>query len=148
MRKLYHVTLTDEELTVINDIISKGRHSAEKRKRAQALLHAHQGWNDEKTADAANLSVRAVELLRKRFIEEGFESTLHGKPRGHRQPALDGDAEAHLVALTCSPKPEGRSRWTIRLLRDKIVVDLELDSLSHETVRQTLKKTNSSLGKK
>jgi hypothetical protein len=148
MSNLYRVTLTEEELTVIDDILNRGKHSAEKRKRARALLHAHQGWPDEKTAAAAMLTVRAVELMRKRFVEEGFEATLYGKPRGHRPLALDGRAEAHLVALVCSPKPEGRSRWTIRLLRDRLVADLEMDSLSHETVRQTLKKTNLSLGKK
>jgi transposase len=146
MKKLYRVTLTDEELKIIDGIMSKGKHSAQKRNRAHALLLAHQGWIDAKIAEVVHISSRAVEMLRQRFVEEGFESTLFGKPRGHRPRIFDGRAEAKLVAVVCSPKPEGRKRWTIRLLRNRLIADLELDSLSHETVRQTLKKTNLSLG--
>ena len=146
MTKRYHVTLTQEELDTINSILSKGKHSAQKRNRAQTLLLAHQGWIDAKIADAVPMTVRAVELLRQRFVEEGFETTLFGKPRGHRQRCLDGRAEARLLALACSPKPEGHKRWTIRLLRNHLVAELELDDLSHETVRQTLKKMKPSLG--
>ena len=147
MKKLYRVTLTHEELKVIDGILSKGKHSAQKRNRAHALLLAHQGWIDAKIAEAVRISRRAVEMLRQRFVEEGFEATLFGKPRGHRPRIFDGRAEAHLVAVVCSSnKPEGRKRWTIRLLRNRLIADLGLDSLSHETVRQTLKKTNLSLG--
>ena len=82
-----------------------------------------------------------METIRQRFVEEGFEAVLAGKPKQPRRPALDGRAEAHLVALVCSAKPTGRKRWTIRLLRDRLVAELEdLESVSHETVRQTLKK--------
>jgi len=146
MKKLYRVTLTDEEVQLIEDIMGKGKHSAQKRNRAHALLLAHQGRTDAKIAEAVRISSRAVEMVRQRFVEEGFETTLFGKPRGHRLPVLDGRAEAHLVALTCSPKPEGRNRWTLRLLRNRLVADLELDALSHETVRQTLKKMRSNPG--
>ena len=147
MPKRYRVTLTDEELATLDGILHKGKHGAQKRNRAQALLLAHQGWVDAKIAEAVRITTRAVENLRQRFVEEGFETTLFGKPRGHRERSLDGRAEAHLVALACSTKPAGHKRWTLRLLRDRLVADLEeLESVSHETVRQTLKKMNSSPG--
>ena len=149
MHKRYRVTLTEEEIRVLDDILSKGKHSAQKRNRAQALLLANQGWTDGKIVEAVQISIRAVEMLRQRFVEDGFETVLAGKPKGHRLPALDGRAEAHLVALVCSAKPAGYKRWTIRTLRDRLVAELEdLESLSHETVRKTLKKMNLSLGSK
>ena len=146
MQKRYRVTLTDEELATLDGVLHKGKHSAQKRNRAQALLLANQGWTDDKIAEAVRITRRAVELLRQRFVEEGFEATLFGKPRGHRERVLDGRAEAHLVALVCSPKPAGRKRWTLRLLQNRLVADLELEGVSHETIRKTLKKTNSNLG--
>ena len=138
--------MTVGELEILDGILSKGKHSAQKRNRAQALLLAHKGWPDAKIAAAVPLSGRTVEMLRQRCVEDGFEATLFGKPRGHRQRVLDGRAEAHLVALVCSPKPAGHKRWTIRLLRRHLVADLELESLSHETVRQTFKKMSLTLG--
>ena len=147
MRKIYRVTLTPEEITQLDEILGKGKHSAQKRKRAQALLHAHRGWTDPQIVDAIGMRRSSVENLRQRFVEDGFETVLNGKPKRSRAPLLDGRAEAHLVAVVCSSaKPEGRNRWTLRLLRDRLAADLELESLSHETVRQTLKKTNLSLG--
>ena len=150
MRKLYRVTLTDEEIQTLNDILSKGKHSAQTRNRAQALLLAHQGLADVKIAEVVPISTRALEMLRQRFVEDGFETVLAGKPRGHRMPVLDGRAEAHLVAMVCrKEKPAGHKRWTIRLLQNQLVAELEdLESVSHETIRQTLKKTNLSLGSK
>ncbi|GHT91883.1 hypothetical protein FACS1894122_04960 [Alphaproteobacteria bacterium] len=147
MRKLYRVTLTAEEIALLESILSKGKHGAQKRNRAQALLHAHNGWKDKEISESTGLTTQGIELLRKRFVEEWFETTLNGKPKRSRERLLDGRAEAHLVALVCSEKPEGRARWTLRLLRDRLVADLEdLKSISHETVRQTLKKTNLGLG--
>ena len=146
MRKLYYVTLTEEEVSHLNEVLRKGKRSAQMRNRAQALLHAHNGLSDAAIAQATGMTSRALEKLRQRFVEEGFDATLNGKPRGHRGTVLDGRAEAQLVALVCSAKPEGCQRWTIRLLRDHLVAKLELDSVSHETVRQTLKKMNLSLG--
>ena len=146
MRKTYRVTLTPDEITQLEDLLNKGKHTAQKRKRAQALLHAHHGWTDPQIIAAVGMRRSSIENLRKRFVEDGFETVLNGKTKRHRNPVLDGRAEAHLVALTCSPKPEGRKRWTLRLLRDRMVADLELEDLSHETVRQTLKKMNLSLG--
>ena len=116
--KKYIVTLTKEERTVLKDIINKGKHSGEKRKRAQALLLAEKDYTDDMIADRTGLSRRGLEQLRQRFVEEGFEVTLAGKPRGHRPKALGGADEARLVALVCGPKPDGRTRWTLRLLAD------------------------------
>lgn len=147
MRKIYRVTLNPEEIVQLDEILNKGKHSAQKRKRAQALLHAHRGWNDQQIVDAVGMRRSSVENLRLRFVEDGFETVLNGKPKRSRNPVLDGRAEAHLVAVVCSSaKPEGRNRWTIRLLRDRLAADLELESISHETVRKTLKKMNLNLG--
>lgn len=146
MAKIWCVTLTDDEVAHLENLLNKGKHSAQKRKRAQALLHAHRGWTDQQIVDAVGMRRHSIELLRQRFVEDGFETVLDGKPKRHRDPVLDGRAEAHLVALVCGKKPEGRTRWTIRLLRNRLVADLELDDLSHETVRQTLKKMSLSLG--
>jgi len=146
--KKYIVTLTKEEKTILREIVSKGKHSAEKRKRAQALLLAEENYTDDMIADRTGLSRRGLEQLRQRFVEEGFEVTLAGKPRGHRQKALSGADEARLIALVCSPKPDGRTRWTLRLLADtwSTLAHTETKTISRETVRRTLKKTKLSLG--
>jgi transposase len=146
--KKYIVTLTKEEKTVLKEIIDKGKHSSEKRKRAQALLLADGNFTDDMIADRTGLSRRGLEQLRQRFVEEGFEVTLIGKPRGHRQKVLGGADEARLVALACSPKPDGRTRWTLRLLAEKwsTLAHTETKTISRETVRRTLKKTKLNLG--
>ena len=140
--KKYIVTLTKNEKAILNDIINKGKHSAEKRKRAQALLLANGDYTDDMIAERVGLSRRGLEQLRQRFVEEGFEVTLAGKPRGHRPKLLSGEDEARLVALACSPKPEGRTRWTLRLLADTwtTLAYTDVDTLSYATVRRTLKK--------
>ena len=116
--KKYIVTLTADERNVLYEIINKGKHNAQKRKRAQALLLAEQAYTDDMIAERSGMSRRGLEQLRQRFVEEGFEVTLEGKPKGHRPKALNGADEARLIALVCSPKPEGKSRWTLRLLQD------------------------------
>ena len=146
MEKIYRVTLTDDEVAQLENLLHKGKHSAQKRKRAQALLHAHHGWTDQQIVEAVGMRRHSIELLRQRFVEDGFQTVLDGKVKRHRDPVLDGRAEARLVALVCGKKPQGRKRWTIRLLKNRLVADLELDTLSHETVRQALKKMNLSLG--
>ena len=147
--KKYIVTLTKDEKETLRDIINKGKHSAEKRKRAQALLLAEESYTDDMIAERTGLSRRGLEQLRERFVEEGFEVTLEGKPRGHRPKALGGKDEARLIALVCSPKPEGRSRWTLRLLSDtwKTLAHTDTKTVSYQTIRRTLKKTKLSLGK-
>ena len=146
--KKYIVTLTKDEKVILKEIINKGKHSAEKRKRAQALLLADENYTDEMITERAGLSRRGLEQLRQRFVEEGFETTLAGKPRGHRPKSLGGKDEARLIALVCSPKPEGRARWTLRLLQDtwSTLAHTETKTVSYETVRRTLKKTNLNRG--
>jgi len=146
--KKYIVTLTKEERTILKEMLNKGKHSAEKRKRAQALLLAEKNYTDDMIADRTGLSRRGLEQLRQRFVEEGFEVTLAGKPRGHRPKVLSGEDEARLIALVCSPKPDGRACWTLRLLADKwsTLAHTEIKTISRETVRRTLKKTKLSLG--
>jgi transposase len=146
--KRYIVTLTKDERAVLKEIINKGKHSAEKRKRAQALLLADENFTDDMIADRTGLSRRGLEQLRQRFVEEGFEITLTGKQRGHRPKALGGADEARLIALVCSQKPDGSARWTLRLLAEKwsTLAYTETKTISRETVRRTLKKTKLSLG--
>ena len=146
--KKYIVTLTKDEKALLNEIINKGKHSAEKRKRAQALLLAEGNHTDDMIADRTGLSRRGLEQLRQRFVEEGFEVTLAGKPRGHRPKKPSGADEARLIALVCGPKPDGRTRWTLRLLADtwSTLAHTETKTISRETVRRTLKKTKLNLG--
>ena len=147
--KKYIVTLTDEERVLLTNVLDKGKHGAEKRKRALALLLADQNYTDEMIADRSGLSRRGLEQLRQRFVEEGFEVVLNGKPRGHKPKVLGGADEARLIALVCSPKPDGRTRWTLRLLADRwaTLAHTETKTISRETIRRTLKKTNLNLGK-
>jgi transposase len=148
--KKYIVTLTDDEKNLLKDIVNKGKHSASKRKRAQALLLANeQHYTDDAIAERSGLSRSGIEQLRLRFVENGFEVTLEGKPRGHRPRKLSGEDEARLIALTCSEKPDGSARWSLRLLRDKweTLANTDVDKISHELIRRTLKKTNLSRGK-
>jgi len=146
--KKYIVTLTKEERTILSEMLNKGKHSAEKHKRAQALLLADGNYTDDMIAERTGLSRRGLEDLRQRFVEGGFEATLAGKPRGHRSKALGGADEARLIALVCGPKPDGRARWTLRLLADKwnTLAHTEIKTISRETIRRTLKKTKLNLG--
>ena len=146
--KKYIVTLKKKEKEVLQEIIHKGKHSAEKRKRAQALLLAAGSYTDDMIAERTGLSRRGLEQLRQRFVEEGFETTLAGKPRGHRPSAIKGKDEARLIALVCGPKPDGRTRWTLRLLQDAwtTLAHTDTKTVSYETIRRTLKKTKLNLG--
>ena len=146
--KKYIVILSKEEKKLLNDVVNKGKHTAEMRKRAQALLLAEQNLTDDMIAERTGLSRRGLEQLRQRFVEEGFDVTFKGKPRGHKPRALNGADEARLIALVCSPKPDGRTRWTLRLLADtwKTLAYTETKKISRETVRRTLKKTKLNLG--
>ena len=117
--------------------------------RARILLKADQGqcgqnWGDEKISEALDVTVQTIERIRKQLVEEGLEAVLSRRPYTQKVSRIkvDGDVEAHMVALSCSEPPEGYARWTFRLLADKIVELGYVESISHETVRQTLKKTN------
>src|ERR671926_1588719 len=146
MAKRYRVTLTAEERDELGRMISRGKAAARKLAHARVLLQADAseggpGWTDAAIAEAVRVSVRTIERVRQRFVEEGLEAALlpRPSPRVYARK-LDGEREAKLVALACSGPPEGKKRWTLRLLAERIV-ELEIvPELSHETVRQTLKK--------
>ena len=153
MAKRYIVRLSDGEKKQLVDVLSKKVVAAQKRKRAQVLLKADaspdgSAWIDTRIAEAFDVSVVTVENLRKSYVREGLEATIERKKqcRPSRQPVLDGAKEARLVALCCGTVPAGHGRWTLRMLADKLVELRIVESISHETVRQALKKTNCSLG--
>ncbi len=147
MNKKYIVRLTDEEREYLNGLIKKGKAAAYKIRHANMLLKADadaSGWTDEQIAEAFSAHKSAVAGIRQRFVEDGLEAALGRKKRSapSRKRIFDGEGEARLITLACSEPPEGHSRWTLRLLADK-ALELEIaGSVSYETVRQTLKKTN------
>ncbi len=143
MRKKYIVTLTESEREALREIISTGKGAARRLAHARILLKADQGLTDEAIVEAVEVSRPTVERVRRRLVEEGMDSALHpNKPDKPRLRKLDGRAEAHLIALACSGPPQGQVRWTLRMLADRMVELEYVDSLSYETVRRTLKKTN------
>jgi len=151
-KKHYVVTLTAAERSSLQALVAKGKAAARKRLHAQILLKADvgpdgEGWTDAQIVEAFDVGRCTAERVRQRFVEEGLEAALVRKPQeNHKARKIDGKAEAHLIAAACGQPPEGRKRWTLRLLADRLV-ELDLvDSVSHETVRQTLKKTKSSPG--
>ena len=152
MKKKYIVTLTQEEREELKAVISRGKGAARKLMHARILLKADAeeggpGWDDDAIAEGLDVGRATVERVRKEFVEEGLEAALERrKPRREYRRKLDGDGEARLIALACSQAPEGRSRWTLRLLADRMVALEYVDDISYETVRRALKKTSSSLG--
>lgn len=152
MKKKYVVTLSDEERGALRAMIAAGKASARKLTHARILLKAERRkerheWEDTRIAGALDVSVSTIEKVRLRLVEEGLEAALVPRPpRREYARKLDGKEEAHLIALACSTPPEGHGRWTLRLLADRMVRLEHVDSLSHETVRQVLKKTKSSRG--
>jgi transposase len=147
----YAVDLTDTERATLREIISKNKAKRSTIINAYILLKADRpcGWTNEDIASAYEVSTKKVEQLKKRFVEEGFEAALYRKPvtNIHRRK-ITGDEEAHLIALYCSQAPAGHERWTLRMLADKMV-ELDLvDSVSHETIRRTLKKMHLNPGKR
>jgi len=146
MNKKYIVRLSDEERNLCQEIIKNLKGSSQKFRRAQILLKADAdgpGWADVKIADAFNCRVQTIENLRKRLAIEGFELALDGKRRQEppRPCKLDGQAEAKLIAMRLGKPPVGYGHWTLQLLADEMVALEVVDSISHETVRKTLKKT-------
>lgn len=152
MPKKYKVTLTDEEHATLTALITKGKAAARTLTHARILLKANQSeggeaWKDERIVEALEVSLSTVMRVRQVFVEEGVEAALkarRGEPSRRRK--LDGKQEAYLIALTCGDPPAGHARWTLRLLADRMVQLEYVDTVSHETVRQTLKKTNSNRG--
>lgn len=149
VQALYRVTLTEDEIQVLEDILARGKHTAQKRKRAQALLHSHNGMTDKENAAACGMHKRSIEEIRKHFVEMGFELTINGVPKKPRSKRITGADEAKLIALACETKPDGHSHWSLRVLQNKFLSleNVTVDSVSHETIRKTLKKMNSSPGK-
>lgn len=138
--KIYRVNLTAEERQALLDMTSQGRINARKMKRAQVLLRADEGLKDEAVMAAVGVSRPMVERTRKRLVEGGLTKALNEDPRPGAKRKLDGRAEAHLVALPCSEPPDDHEHWALRLLADKLVELGVVESVSYETVRQTLKK--------
>ncbi|WP_202907504.1 IS630 family transposase [Mariniblastus fucicola] len=135
------VDLTDSERHLLKDLIRKGGKSVSVLGRARVLLKADQGKTDQENAEFSGVSLSTVFRIRRRFVEEGLESAVFRKNTGKRiYRKLDGKAEATLIATACSEAPEGRSRWTLRLLADRLIALEVVDSVSHECVRETLKK--------
>jgi hypothetical protein len=146
MEKKYIVRLSNKEREVLQEVVRKLTGSSQKVRRAQILLKSDvrgPAWTDQQIAEAFDCRRQTVENVRERLVTEGFEVALHGKPRDTppRQPVLAGEQQAQVIALRLGPPPKGFANWTLRLLAEK-VVELEIvDSVSHETIRRTLKKT-------
>ena len=151
--KKYFVTLTEDERVMLGKITSKGKHKTQKILDALILLGSDEGEfqtersTNEEIARVLNTSLRKIDRVKKRFVEEGLDGALQGR-KGNRIYAkkADGDFEAHLVALSCSDPPTGFARWSLRLLADKMVELNYISTISHEAVRRVLKKTKLSLG--
>jgi transposase len=143
MNKKYIVDLKDDERKLLQNIIRSGKHAARKIRCAHALLKANAEWKDEKIAEVFDISLPTVQRIRQRFVEEGIEVALGARSHQSRpyMQRLDGEQKAKLVALACSPAPEGLTRWTLRLLADKLVELQIVDQVSYQTVRRVLKKT-------
>ena len=149
--KKYIVELTSEERKQMQQLVKQGKVAGYKIRHAQMLLKADQGkqgpgWPDAQVAEVFAGHITTVERLRKRFVEQGLEAALERNKRNNYARKLDGDAEAHLIAIACSEPPAGRSEWSLRLLADRLVELSVVDSISHMTVSRTLKKTNLSRG--
>jgi transposase len=152
MNKRYRVILTEGQRDQLDRLIAAGTAPARKLTHARVLLKADQGpdgpaWVDDKIAEAVEVSQPTISRIRKQFVEEGLEAALNRRaPRREYVRKLDGEQEAHLVALSCSTLPDGQKRWTLRLLADRLVELEVVDEISYQTVRRTLKETSSSPG--
>ena len=147
--KKYIVRLSQQERKSLRRVIRSGKGAARTVTRAHILLMADvgeggPGWNDQKISEAFDVTVQTVERVRKQLVEEGLEAVLrrHKYTQKVSLKKVDGDVEAHLIALSCGEAPEGYSRWSLRLLAGKMVELGYVESISHEAVRQTLKKTS------
>lgn len=148
MEKKYIVRLTEDERLHLENLIHTGKVAASKRLHAQILLKADIGdlgdkWQDKQISEAFGITIRTVERIRERLFKEGLESALNRATSARvRERKIDGENEAHLVALMCGDAPDGRSRWTLRLLGQSMVELGYVENISHETIRQALKKMN------
>ncbi|AGF98584.1 Mobile element protein [Methanosarcina mazei TMA] len=150
----YTVTLTEDERRSLCELASKGKHNSQQILNALILLNCDKSElnvshsTNEEISRVLNISMKKIDRVKKRFVEEGLEVALNGKESERiYTKKVDGDLEAHLVALSCSQPPEGFARWSLRLLADKAVELGYFEEISHETVRRTLKKRNQTLAK-
>jgi transposase len=151
MAKIYHVDLTEQERQHLNALLKNNNQNTERAKRCYILLAADNNgdkkWKDDEISQCYRVGVSTVARLRKRFIEGGLQEALYGKKKKiEREKIFDGRVEANLIALRCSKVPTGHSGWSLRLLSDKMVELNYVESISHESVRQILKKTQLSPG--
>jgi transposase len=154
MRKKYIVKLTNKERNELNKIQANGNVAVKKYKQTQVLLLADEStegsdYSDAEIADEVEISIKTIARIRQKFAAGGVKKVFEKKftPRYSRR-RFDGEGEAHLVAMCCNAPPEGHARWTLRLLKDKIVECGFMEEVAHETIRRTLKKTNLNLGRK
>ena len=144
----YKVTLTKAERDCLLSIVKRGKHKSKKYRHAFILLNCDEGEFSEKVTNqdickVLKIGMRTIDRLKKRFIEEGLEGILEErKSKRVYKKKIDGDLEAHLIALSCSNPPEGYARWSLRLLAEKVVELNYVDTISYETIRKALKKTN------
>lgn len=149
MKTKYKVELNDEQREYLEKTSSTGNYPARQIKRAQILLKSDQktNWSYKQISEAFDVSEVTIAKVRKAFMEQGLEFALQRKkPDREYEHIVDGEAEAHLIAIACSEAPEGRVRWTLRLLQSEMIKRHYVDEVSHETIRAALKKTNLSLG--
>jgi len=149
MNTKYQVVLNEKQRQHLEKITSSGKVPARQMKRAQILLKSDVQihWSYERIMEAFNVSAVTIAAVRKVFVEQGLEVALQRKkPDREYEHRLDGEGEAHLIALACSEPPSGRKRWSLRLLQDRFVKLGHVDEISYETIRRVLKKTNSNPG--
>ena len=147
VREKYGVRLTPEQRKQLEHLVRVGKSTARVTTRARILLKTDAGWSAPRVAQALDVVEGTVFRIKRRFAEEGLVGVLQDRVQANRYRKLDDRGEAHLIALACSPAPEGHEHWTLRLLAGKVVELGLAPSLSHETVRLHLKKTSSSLGR-
>lgn len=151
MVKKYIITLSEEERQSLEQFTTTGKHAAYQINHARILLKADRNqtggsWCDVEIEAALDVSLRTIERVRQRFVEEGLECALKQRPGAGRKRQMQGEQEAHLIALRCSEPPQGQARWTLRLLAGQMIELGYVETISYETVRQTLKKTSYNLG--
>jgi len=149
--KKYVVKLSEDERVQLNELVHKGKRSAQLLTKARILLKADvseagEGWSDSRIAKALDTSIGTIERTRRQLVEEGFDAVLTRKsnPNSARRRIFDGAAEAKLIALTCGPAPAGHAKWSLRLLEEKVVELRIVESASDNTIGRILKKTSSS----
>lgn len=147
-KKMYKVDLSEEERDHLINLVSSGTEKARKLTRARILLKADEDWIDGDISQALNVGTATVERIRKKYFEGGLLNAVNRKPSSRQyEHKVDGKIEAHLIALSCGEAPKGYANWSLRLLADGLIKleQVDLESISHETIRQVLKKNDKTL---